>query len=357
MKSSEPTASAEEKKHEADAKPSQNKNATPPVIGTSKLVKLVAPDTIDVQSRLADVIPRIEFRDMPFARAIGLAASLSGLPITIDPEAMIRLGVSLRDPISVRLSGATVEEALQEIVAKRGMVFTAEDGQILVTAPADQDDILRRVRYTVSDLAGGDKGGMDQLAAMVQNLVSPASWQAAGGEGIVETDKTALVVRQTAAVHDQILVFCEKLRKARSLPLKSNRDPKRFELSTRLQQAAAALSRKVTANFHEPATLVEILAYLGRQAEVDILLDRQALGADGDVGQVGNLFCRGESALGRRRLSELLDSVKTWIPGDRRPYAASEHATGAGCPAGIGVLSAGQDVGERRIGSGIDQAD
>ncbi len=82
-------------------------------------------------------------------------------------------------------------------------------------------------------------------------------------------------------MHDQILVFCEKLRNGRGRPLKSNRDPKRFDLTTRLQQAASALNRQVTANFHEPAKLVDILAYLGQQAEIDILIDRQSLGAAG----------------------------------------------------------------------------
>ena len=174
-----------------------------------------------------------------------------------------------------------MEEVLQEIVAKQGMAFTAENGQVLVTDPAEQREKLRRIRYTVSDLTNNDKSAADQLAALVQKLISPQSWQSAGGEGTIETEKTALIVAQTAAVHDQILVFCEKLRNARGRPLKSNRDPKRFDLTTRLQQAASALNRQVTANFHEPAKLVDILAYLGQQAEIDILVDRQALAAAG----------------------------------------------------------------------------
>jgi hypothetical protein len=280
----EPSAAAGEKNPPAEAESrqnKQNKEPPPPTMGTSNLVKLVAPEAIDVQSRLGEVIPGIEFHEMPFARAIGLLTALSGLPITIDPETVARLQVSLRDPITIRLTGVTLEEILQEIVAKRGMAFTAEDGQVVVTSPADQREKLRRIRYTVSDLTDNDKAGADRLAALVQKLVSPESWQAAGGEGTMETEKTALIVAQTAAVHDQILVFCEKLRNARGRPLKSNRDPKRFELTTRLQQAASALNRPITANFHEPATLVDILAYLGRQAEIDILLDRQALGAAG----------------------------------------------------------------------------
>ncbi len=280
----QPTATTDEKNHPNEAESGQNKEnkePAPPIPRAARLVKLIAPEAIDVQSRLGEVIPTIELRDMPFARAIGLLAALSGLPITIDPEAVARLQVSLRDPITIRMSGATMEEVLQEIVAKQGMAITAENGQVLVTDPAEQREKLRRIRYTVSDLTNNDKSAAEQLAALVQKLVSPESWQSAGGEGTIETEKTALVVTQTAAVHDQILVFCEKLRNARGRPLKSNRDPKRFELTTRLQQAASALNRLVTANFHEPARLVDILAYLGQQAEIDILVDRQALGAAG----------------------------------------------------------------------------
>ncbi len=181
----QPTASADEKNHPNEAESAENKqNKEPalPVPRAARLVKLVAPEAIDVQSRLGEVIPAIELRDMPFARAIGLLAALSGLPITIDPEAVARLQVSLRDPITIRMSGATMEEVLQEIVTKQGMAFTAENGQVLVTDPAEQREKLRRIRYTVSDLTNNDKSAADQLAALVQKLISPESWQSAGGD-------------------------------------------------------------------------------------------------------------------------------------------------------------------------------
>ncbi len=259
----------------------QNKQSLPPATGAARMVKLVVPDVIDVQSRLGEMIPAIELRDMPFARAIGLLSALSGLPITIDPEAAARLGISLRDPISIRMSGATLEEVLQAIAARQGMSFMAEDGRVMVTDQAEDREKTRRIRYTVSDLINGDKAAAEQLANLVQKLIAPQSWRSAGGEGSIETDKTALIVAQTPAVHDQILVFCEKLRNARGRPLKSNRDPRRFDLTTRFEQAAPALSRPVTANFHEPTKLVEILSYLAQQAEIDILIDRQALAVAG----------------------------------------------------------------------------
>jgi hypothetical protein len=275
------TAAAENQPAAEPAQNQQNQAPPPTAAGSAKMVKLVVPEVIDAQSRLSEVIPAIDFRDMPFARAVALLSSLSGLPITIDPDAAARLQLSLRDPITIHLTGATLEEVLQAIVARPGMSFAAEDGQILITDRTEDREKSTRIRYTVSDLTNNDQAAADQLAALVQKFVSPQSWRSAGGGGTIETDRTALIVTQTPAVHDQILVFCEKLRNARARPLKSNRDPKRFELTTRLQQAAAALDRHVMANFHEPAKLVEILGYLGQQAEIDILIDRQALAAAG----------------------------------------------------------------------------
>ena len=286
-----------------------NQETQPSAAGTARTVKLIVPEVIDVQSRLSEVIPSVEFRDMPFARAVALLSSLSGLPMTIDPDDAVRLQLSLREPITVSLTGATLEEVLQAIVARPGMSFTAEDGQVLITDRAEDREKSARVRYTVSDLTNNDQSAADRLAALVQEFVSPQSWRSAGGEGTIESDKAALTVTQTPAVHDQILVFCEKLRNARARPLKSNRDPKRFELTTRLQQAASSLDRRVMANFHEPAKLVEILGYLGQQAEIDILIDRQALAAAGLSDKSEISFVVDDRALAAA-LADLLSPLK-----------------------------------------------
>jgi hypothetical protein len=312
VKKPENAAAAEEEKNPpAEAKSTQTRQNQEPVTAAeaSKLVKLVPPEQIDAQSRLGEVIPALEFRNMPFARAISMLGGLSGLPITIDPDAAARLQVSLRDPIAIRMKGATLEEILQEIVAQRGMAFSAEDGQVIVTGPAEQGEKLRRIRYTVSDLADNDQATSDRLATLVQTLIYPQSWQAAGGEGTIETDKTAINVTHNSAAHEQILVFCEKLRKARGLALKSKRDPKQFDLTTRLQQADAALRRPVSANFHEPTALVDILAYLGRQAEIDVLLDRQALGKIGMSDKSEISFAVGDCPLAAA-LKDLLGPLK-----------------------------------------------
>jgi hypothetical protein len=74
-------------------------------------------------------------------------------------------------------------------------------------------------------------------------------------------------------------VFCERLRNARQKPLRSHGNPERFTLVTRLDQAREMLNRPVTINFHEPAPLAKILAFLAESTQCDILIDRAALAA------------------------------------------------------------------------------
>jgi hypothetical protein len=239
------------------------------------------PIQVDVEARLADTIPEIQLREVPLAEAVDLLAGLSTLPISFDPEAMQQLGVTLHDPVTVELSSATVGQVLGKVAASRGLAAVVEDGQLLLTSPADRREKLLPKRYTVSDLTGPDPTAVAELAALVEKLVAPDSWRPKGGRGTIEPDHGVLAVVQTAVVHDQILTFCEKLRHARGKPLRSNFSPDRFALESRLDRAKAMLTRPVTANFHEPTPLIEILAYLGKLAGADILVDRPALRAAG----------------------------------------------------------------------------
>ncbi len=102
------------------------------------------------------------------------------------------------------------------------MTPVIENGQILLTSPAEYREALQTMPVVVSDLTGSDAHAAADLAALVQRLVVPESWQAGGGRGTVEVAPDVLRITQTGHVHYQIIVFCEKLRVARGLPTKSH---------------------------------------------------------------------------------------------------------------------------------------
>ena len=267
-------------------------------------IKRAAPPLVDVAARLADPVAGIELTDVPLAKAVGLLAAMGNVPVTLDVNALMWRGVAPQDPISLQLTATTLGEALQAIAAQKGLAVTTESGQVLVGAPAEFDQTLRKMRYTVADLTGDDGAAADELAHLVRRLVAPESWQGAGGRGTVGAGQGTLAVTQTDGVHQQVLVFCEKLRLARHKPLRSREDPKRFALTTRCDRARKMLDRPVTANFHEPTPLAHILAFLGRTAGVDILVDHAALALDETCDRVETVL-----TVERRPLGTVLDEL------------------------------------------------
>jgi hypothetical protein len=242
-------------------------------------VKKAPPVRVSVAARLADPVDQFELTETPLSKAVELLAAMGTLPVTLDVDALAQLGVAPHDPISLSLSSTTIGKALQAVVAQKGLAVIVENGQVIIGAPAEYRETTRTVRYTVADLTGEDQAAVAELAALVQKLVAPESWQAVGGRGTIVPNRGAMVVVQTSEVHDQVLMFCEKLRSARHKPLRSRENPERFALTTQRDRAQKMLDQPVMVNFHEPAPLARILAYLTEATGSEILVNRAALAA------------------------------------------------------------------------------
>jgi hypothetical protein len=259
---------------------------------------------VDVSARLEDRIAGFEWTGKPLGAGVDQAATLLGSPVTFDIDAMEQLGVGLDDPVSVSLHQTSVGGILEAMLAQRGLIYRVSDGLVLATGPDSRRTALNPVRYTVSDLAGTQKADLEELARRLRKLVAPESWQEAGGRGTIEVADGALRIVATDLVHYQILRFCEKLRVARGRPLRSRYPAAMFSLATRLDRVQAKLREPVTLNFHEPASLSEIVGQLTQQTTAKIVVDWLALAADGKPPQV-------EATLraDHRPLAEALDQM------------------------------------------------
>ncbi|MCD4726510.1 MAG: hypothetical protein K8R46_02535, partial [Pirellulales bacterium] len=290
-------------------------------------IKKLPPAPVDVAARLADPLVEIELNDVPLIGVMDLLSSMSTVPITLDADMLAQLGVAPRDRVALRLGSTTIGDALRTAAAERGLSVAIDGGGLIVTAPADYRETPRKIRYTVSDLAGEDQAALEKLATMIRNLVAPQSWRGNGGEGSIEPEGNALLVVQTGDVHRRILIFCEKLRNARGLPLRSREDPRLFALTTRADRARKTLDRPATVNFHEPAPLARILAYLSQATGVDILVDRASLALADTSDQVEATLTARKQRLGEALTALLRPLGLTYrIVGDELIQATTEEA-------------------------------
>ena len=218
--------------------------------------------------------------NMPFGRAVEVAASIGAVHVSFDPDAMEELGVSFRDPVDIQAADATVATLLKKIAATRNMAPVIRNGQVLLTSTDAYREELRTDRYNVSDLASGDAKAVAELATLVERFVEPESWQSTGGPGTMQVLPDVLQITQSGHVHYQIVVFFEKLRDARKLPTRSGWDPNKFSLETRTARATPLLGRVMSLSI-AATPLREVLKQFNQPPGTDILIDRPVLAAAG----------------------------------------------------------------------------
>jgi hypothetical protein len=218
---------------------------------------------------------------------------MSTLRITLDADALVQTGVGLRDPVTAKLSDASMADVLRTALASRKLTCVVTGDQLLVTSPQKREGALRAQKYAVADLAGSNASAPAELAAWVRRLVAPETWRQAGGQGTIEAAGQSLDVTQTEPVHFQVKALLEKLRAARERPQGAAAD--KLLLATRFDRARPRLRQPLTVNFPQPTPLVRVLADLEEASQTTILVDGIALSAAGIApGAQGTLRANGQ---------------------------------------------------------------
>jgi hypothetical protein len=275
--------------------------ANQPHPGPQRTLQRVPPRVVNVAARMAAPIRGFEVRGQGLANFLALVSDVSSIPITVDADALLDFGQSPATPVTVKLTDTTVADVLDGALEPLRLGYQVRDGQLIIGYPHQENP--RQVRYAVSDLAADD-AALGELAALVRRMIAPQSWQQAGGKGSVVAGNGTLVVNQTEPALAQILVFCEKLRVARGLPIKSRLDPARFVLNTREDKAHEMLYRPVTANFATPQPLSGVIKWLHDSTGATILVNHAALA---EQAMCDDSECTGAAV--KKPLSALLDEL------------------------------------------------
>jgi hypothetical protein len=198
------------------------------------------------------------------------------------------------------MQDATLQSILHEALAQRRLDIAEQAGQLRVVLP--KADEVHAIDYDVTDLATGSDAGA--VGKLIEHFVSPGSWKSAGGKSTLQASGTTLHIEQTDAVRREVVIFCERLRLARTLAIKSKYPTALLSIESPYQRLSAKLGEKVTFTFLPWTRVSDVLRNWQELSGLTVLADWGAL-AEAEFGPSTPVAC---SALDRS-WQEALDGV------------------------------------------------
>ena len=241
---------------------------------TSRRIQLPGPNP-DIAARMEMPLEQIRFPDIPLGRALAVLSELTGIPIVTDRVALRDRGLSLESSVQFQANQERVSNILTSLLRDKGLVFIATENQLIITSAESGTAPQEKKTYPINHLIHSHSSPTD-VARLVQQLITPASWEDPNNPAELRLEGTTLQVRQTPLAQHAIETFLRRLEYARELALlgeQPTEHPERASLATRWQRAEPLLQRPLSCGTSEPLLLSNYLARLAYRAKINILLD------------------------------------------------------------------------------------
>lgn len=259
-------------------------------------------------------IPEIDVPRLPLYRAVAMLTELTAIPITLDPAALRMAGVSVGHEVAIRGKQVSAAELIRTTLAGANLQYEQRGNQLIVIR-AGAGDLANR-NYRIGDLFAPGSPDASAIAQLIQTLVTPESWAGQGGTGQLKVNQDQLAVTQSQSVHYDALIFCERLRKARGVPLQSKYPTALLRTKPLETALAPRLDRRVTFSFVTWTRLPQVFRHWEQASGLTILVDWSALG-DVQLAPASTIACAVEGASWREALEEVLTPLGlAWVPVD-----------------------------------------
>lgn len=146
----------------------------------------------------------LDFHDTPLREAVAMIADKAGIGIGFDHESLEDVGLDIDAAgVSGSFKDVSLQSALRELLGDTDLDLVFRNERLVVTTAEAAGQHVARFFYPM--LAGTD---IDELIALIEGTVAPASWNSAGGPGAIMPLPgqmgAGLVVSQTEKVHGEI---------------------------------------------------------------------------------------------------------------------------------------------------------
>lgn len=159
----------------------------------------------------------IDIDDGTLLDAIRQLHETAGINIVVDTRALEEEGVSTDVRVSIHVAGVSLRSVLKLLLTEHNLAVMIDDEVLKVTSKQRAAGRQIVVAYRVAEFVGQGSDGQadfDELISLITTVVEPDSWDEVGGNGSVAANlpTSALVIRQTQDVHEQIQQLLSALR-------------------------------------------------------------------------------------------------------------------------------------------------
>ncbi len=229
---------------------------------------------VDVDARLNDPVVGIVAEATPLAEFVQLVRQFSTIPVTLDLQGLRLAGQSAETPVRLSAGPGTLSAVLQQALAPLGLVAQRVADALWITPAALTEPAPTTIEIPAALVAGRD---LEELAAVIQRLIEPGTWQAPAGPGQVRVVDQGLQVTHSPRVQAQVRWLLEQLHAAGQARSSPGPQGPAVDASPWLA-LGGVLAQPITASFFRETPLVEACRYLGRVTQTHALIDELSLG-------------------------------------------------------------------------------
>lgn len=174
-------------------------------------------------------IGSIDCVDEPLSELADDLSRRMGVSIVLATSTLADAAITSDTPVTARISGVSYRSLLRLVLDELKLTWTFRNEVIVITTPEDAESMLETRLYPVLDLVAAtgttpDKAlrgehDYDTLIDTITTTVDPDSWDEVGGPGTIAEypGAGALVISQTAEIHEQVEKVLSALRRVKRI--------------------------------------------------------------------------------------------------------------------------------------------
>lgn len=242
-------------------------------------VEAPRPIEINIETQLQTEVLELKQDDLSVLEFLDLMSRLSGVPISINTNAMSLPALQDGASVNLHIVEQTLGDALQQTLRPLNLSYL-ELGNSLEVVPVSMLSGSRESSYDVGDLLDGFPDREEDLILILRSLISPSSWDEQGGTATVYEKDDTLFVEQTELNHERIKVFLNLLRLVRGLPSFDDTicGPERLHPHA---VANDCLAERFNLELYQPTRLTDVIQRLNETANITVVINWESLARQG----------------------------------------------------------------------------